>query len=87
MCPVDTTGLRAYAEAGGFALPKPSIEHTIKPCDRCGRTCWIGPTQLFQKTVAGWQAVCYWCLLPMMAGGAYQVRQLDHTADLKPRRT
>lgn len=82
MCPVHTAGLPKHVK-----LPTPSIEHTIKPCDRCRRDCWIGPAQLLMKTMTGAEALCYWCLVPLTKYADIELTSLDASADTKLRRT
>lgn len=85
MCPVDTRGLPSVP---GVEIPKPSIEHSLRGCDHCGRQCWIGPTQLFKVRMSGAPALCYWCIMPTLQNSAeINILALDRTADDKPRRT
>jgi hypothetical protein len=84
LIPVDTTGLPE-----GVEIPKPSISHTLMPCDACSRDCWIGPQQARARVAASLPALCYFCLIPVMAAAKveFTVYSLDPKADEVPRRT
>ena len=88
LIPVDTTGLEEITKRAGVELPRPSIEHSLTTCDRCGRDCWIGPVQALKRAMRGTATACFWCLIPVIKGSAgVVIHSLDHSADTKPRRT
>ncbi len=69
---------------------RPSIEHTITQCDKCGRDCWIGPKQKIMATLSGIPKQCTLCILHQ--GDALGVHQYDLVGlnpdeDKIPRRT
>lgn len=85
--PVDTSRL---PNRDGLPIPRPSIEHTLIGCERCGTAGWIGPHQLAHHQRGGGEAICYYCLFAMMREGQFggaTVIGLDPSADEKPRRT
>lgn len=80
--PIDLAGRTIF----GQKVPKPSLEHSITRCQVCGGDGWIGPAQLFRKSMVGGFVVCYRCVAPAMRTNP-QIHALDATADDKPRRT
>lgn len=85
--PVDTSRLPVPP---GVQVPKPSIEHLIIACAKCGNDGWIGPHQHAYYRAGTGVPLCYHCLFVKFRADDFpgaHVIALDPHADDKPRRT
>lgn len=57
--------LNSMAAEEGNPMFKPSIEHSITQCQRCGQDCWIGPNQkqMADSVLFATLAICYVCIM------------------------
>lgn len=70
----------------GVERPEPSIEHTLRRCEGCGRTGWIGPGQLMRLTFQGGMALCGPCIAQADGIDTAHPHGMDREAEHKPRR-
>lgn len=87
LIPIDH---RDLPRVDGVETPTPSIDHSLVPCDLCGKQAWIEPTQLAKLTLDGGVKICYWCMILQTKLGLTKTMEhhvLNPRNDETPRRT
>jgi hypothetical protein len=78
LIPADPQMHREVAQRQGIPVWSPSTEHSLVSCPRCGKSCWIGPSQRDAWASRSLRAVSMLCVCCLQEEGAGHIINAVH---------